>query len=74
MHRAEIDFDDTLFAAVEEKAKSLNLSVPTYIKKVLKKDVREKEIPSDKTDFSEFAGIWEDYDISQDAIRKKAWK
>ena len=26
------------------------------------------------TDFSEFAGMWQDYDVSQQSIRSKTWK
>lgn len=74
MHRTQIYFDEPLFEAIQQKAARYNLSISAYIREVLQKELEsEKELLA-PVDFSGFAGIWEDYDISQESIRKKAWK
>lgn len=62
-----------MFEEVKEAASSLNLSVSAYIREVLNKALEKKhqQIPPD---FSGFAGVWKDEDISLDTIRYKAWK
>lgn len=35
---------------------------------------KDKDIKTKKNKFSEFAGMWENYDVSIKSIRAKAWK
>ncbi len=74
MHRTQIYFDETLFEAVRQKATRHNLSISAYIRGVLQKDLEADKNLLAPTDFSDFAGLWEDYDVSQESLRKKAWK
>lgn len=73
MHRTQLYFDETMFEEIKETANSLNLSVSAYIREVLKKELNEKR-QQQSLDFSEFAGMWKDEDISLEGIREKAWK
>lgn len=73
MHRTQLYFDETMFEEIKETANSLNLSVSAYIREVLKKELKEKR-QQQSLDFSEFAGMWKDEDISLESIREKAWK
>lgn len=73
MHRTQLYFDEAMFEEVKETASSINLSVSAYIREVLKKELARKH-PQTSPDFSDFAGMWKDEDISLDTIREKAWK
>ena len=74
MHRTQIYFEDTMLEELKQKANSLGVSLSTYIQDVLKKDLEEKKRTPKKLDFSEFSGMWKDLDITQESIRKKAWR
>ena len=74
MHRTQIYFDEPLFEAIQQKAARYNLSISAYIREVLQKDLEAEKDLLAPVDFSGFAGLWEDYDISQESIREKAWK
>ncbi len=74
MHRTQIYFDESLFEELKNQANSLGLSLSAYIRKTLKKDLEEKKKKPQALDFSNFSGMWEDRDITQESIRKKAWK
>lgn len=74
MHRTQIYFDDPLFSAIKQQASRLNISVSAYIRETLKKELSRQQAKSEPIDFNEFAGMWEDRDISQESLRKKAWK
>ncbi|HFD11312.1 MAG TPA: hypothetical protein ENJ32_02410 [Crenotrichaceae bacterium] len=74
MHRTQIYFDEPLFEAVRQRAARHNLSISAYIRTVLQKELEAEKDQAMPVDFSDFAGLWEDYDISQDSIRSKAWK
>ena len=74
MHRTQIYFDESLFEELKNQANSLGLSLSAYIRKTLKKDLEEKKKKPQALDFSHFSGMWEDRDITQESIRKKAWK
>ena len=74
MHRTQIYFDDPLFVAIKQQASRLNISVSAYIRETLKKDTSPQQATSEPVDFSEFAGMWDDRDISQADLREKAWK
>ncbi len=74
MHRTQIYFEENLFEEIKEQAKQLNISMSAYIRKTLKKDLQEKKNKSDTTNLRDFAGMWEGRDITQESIRKDAWK
>ncbi len=44
------------------------------IKSVFKKDIQKKQLNKNKPNFDEFAGLWEDKDITIKDLREKAWK
>ncbi len=72
MHRTQIYFEEELFEAIKREANSLGISISAYIRSVLKKDLEQRK--KTKPDFSEFAGIWRDREITQKSIREIAWK
>lgn len=74
MHRTQIYFDESLFEELKGQANSLGLSLSAYIRKTLKKDLEEKKKKPQALDLSGFSGMWKDKDITQESIRKKAWK
>jgi metal-responsive CopG/Arc/MetJ family transcriptional regulator len=74
MHRTQIYFEENLFEEIKEQAKQLNISMSAYIRKTLKKDLQENKKKSNTTKLSDFAGMWEGRDITQESIRKDAWK
>lgn len=74
MHRTQIYFDESLFEELKGQANSLGLSLSAYIRKTLKKDLEEKKKKPQALDLSAFSGMWKDKDITQESIRKKAWK
>ena len=74
MHRTQIYFEENLLQEIKEQAKQLNISMSAYIRKTLKKDLHEKKNKPNVSNFAEFAGMWEDRDITQESLRKAAWK
>ena len=74
MHRTQIYFEETLFEELKQQANTLGISLSAYIRDILKKDLQEKKKKPTSTDLSSFAGMWEDRDISQESLRKKAWR
>lgn len=74
MHRTQIYFDEPLFEAIQQKAARHNVSISAYIREVLQKELEAEKDLLLPVDFSGFAGLWEDADISQESIRQKAWK
>ena len=73
MHRTQIYFEETMFEMIKQKAGALNVSVSAYIRDTLKKELEAQQDSEESIDFSDFAGLWEDADVTQDSIRKKAW-
>lgn len=74
MHRTQIYFEETLFQAIKQRANSMNISVSAYIRDTLKRELEDQEKREQPVDFSEFAGMWQDNDVTQEDIRAKAWK
>ena len=74
MHRTQIYFDEPLFNELKRQANAMGVTLSAYIREVLKKDLNEKKIYEQPIDLSPFAGIWQDRDITQETLRKKAWK
>jgi hypothetical protein len=74
MHRTQIYFEETLFEAIKKEANAMGVTLSAYIRDVLKKDLQHKKSKETKPDFSSFAGMWHDRDITQDSLREKAWK
>ncbi len=74
MHRTQIYFDESLFEELKSQANSLGLSLSAYIRKTLQKDLEEKRKKPQSLDLSNFSGMWEGREVTQESIRKKAWK
>ena len=74
MHRTQIYFEETLFEELKKQANLLGLSISAYIRDTLKKDLEEKSREPQALDFSKFSGMWENREIDQRSLRKKAWK
>ena len=74
MHRTQLYFDDELIQDIRQMAGKLNITVSAYIRDVLKKELAKQKELSQPVDFSEFAGMWKDQDITQENLRNKAWK
>ena len=74
MHRTQIYFEETLFEELKKQANLLGLSISAYIRDTLKKDLEEKNREPQTLDFSKFSGMWENREIDQKSLRKKAWK
>lgn len=74
MHRTQIYFEESLFEAIKQKANSMNISVSAYIRETLKAELESQKLKAEPVDFSDFAGMWQDHEITQQSIREKAWK
>jgi len=74
MHRTQIYFDEALYESIKQQANRLGISISAYIRNVLKKDIEKKQSNKNKPNFDEFAGLWEDRDITIKDLRDKAWK
>ncbi len=74
MRRTQIYFEEQFFESKKKKASSLNLSVSAYIRDAMKRDMEAQIKKQQPINLSNFSGLWQDYDISIDSIREKAWK
>jgi predicted DNA-binding ribbon-helix-helix protein len=74
MHRTQIYFEESMFEALKKQANTLGVSLSSYIREVLERDLEQRNNTPRKPDFSSFAGMWEDREISQEHLRDKAWK
>ena len=74
MHRTQIYFEEPLFEAIKKQANILGVSLSAYIREVLKHDLEQRNRTPDKPDFSAFAGMWNDREVTQESLRDKAWK
>jgi hypothetical protein len=74
MHRTQIYFEEQFFDSIKKKARSMNLSVSAYIRDTVKRDLDVQKKNHQPIDISEFSGLWQDYDVSLNSIREKAWK
>lgn len=74
MHRTQIYFEESLFQEVRKKAVRHKVSVSAYIRDVIRRDLEDNNQEITRPDYSEFAGMWSDKDISQEKLRNKAWK
>ena len=74
MHRTQIYFEESLFEELKRQSNAMGISLSAYIRDTLKKDLDQKKREHTKIDFSNFSGMWEDREISQEALREKAWK
>jgi len=73
MHRTQIYFEEPLFEQIRMEAKRMGLSISAYIRDVVQRDLTQKRSRQFTEDFSEFAGMWKDSDITQQTLREKAW-
>jgi len=74
MHRTQIYFEEGLFEAIKQKAGNMNLSISAYIRATMEAELKQQNQKGQSIDFSDFAGMWQDYDTNQKSIREKAWK
>ena len=74
MHRTQIYFEEELFKAIKKEANSLGVSISAYIREVLKRDLEQRRHILKRPDFSEFAGMWKDREVTQESIRESAWR
>ena len=74
MHRTQIYFEEDLFEAIKQKASNHKLTISAYIRKTMAKELELQKRKAMPADFSGFAGMWQDYEVSQESIRAKAWK
>ena len=74
MHRTQIYFDELLFESIKRHADAEGTTISAYIRKALKQQVDSLNDNTQQMDLSEFAGLWEDRDISVKDLRNKAWK
>ena len=74
MHRTQIYFEEPFFEELKRQANALGMSLSAYIRETLKKDMEEKKKKPSSVDLSNFSGMWEDRDITQESLRTKAWK
>ena len=74
MHRTQIYFEEPFFEELKRQANTLGMSLSAYIRETLKKDMEEKKKKPSSVDLSNFSGMWEDRDITQESLRTKAWK
>jgi len=74
MHRTQIYFEEALFEQIRHEAKKMGISISAYIRNALQRDLAAHNAEKRHTDLSDFIGMWHDRDISQDTIRKEAWR
>ena len=74
MRRTQIYFEEQFFESIKKKASSMNLSVSAYIRDAMRRDMEVQNKKQQPIDLSDFSGLWQDYRISIDSIREKAWK
>ena len=74
MHRTQIYFEEPFFEELKRQANTLGISLSAYIREVLKKDLEKRRKTPQKPDFSDFSGMWEARDITQESLREEAWK
>jgi len=74
MHRTQIYFEESLFEELKSQANTLGISLSAYIRDTLKKDLQEKKNKPQSSDFSQFSGMWEGRDTTQESLREQAWK
>ena len=74
MQRTQIYFEEHMLEELKQKASNLGISLSAYIRNSLQKNMNDEEQTPKKLNLSEFSGIWKDKDITQESIRKVAWK
>ncbi len=74
MHRTQIYFEESLFEAIKQRANNMDLSISAYIRATMEAELEQQKHKQQPIDFSDFTGMWQDYDIDQQSIREKAWK
>jgi len=74
MHRTQIYFEEPLFEELKAQANALGISLSAYIRNTLKKDLQEKKNKPQSNDFSQFTGMWEGRETTQETLREQAWK
>lgn len=74
MHRTQIYFEEVMFEEIKQRANMIGVSISEYIRSLVQKELKKEPKKQNKADFKQFAGMWEDRDVSLESIREKAWK
>lgn len=74
MHRTQIYFEEVMFDELKQRARGVGVSISEYIRSLVQKDLQKQPPKPQKTDFDQFAGMWQERDISLESIREKAWR
>ncbi len=74
MHRTQIYFEEPMFEELKQQANKLGMSLSAYIRETLKKNLEENRKKPSSVDLSNFSGMWEGREITQESLREKAWK
>jgi len=74
MHRTQIYFEESLFEQIRHEAKRMGISISAYIRNAIHRDLASSKSENKSHDLSEFVGMWHNRDITQDSIRKEAWR
>ncbi len=74
MHRTQIYFEEEVFEEIKKTARTMNVSVSSFIRTTVAKEIKAKKDAAKVLDLSEFSGLWEDTEIDQKSLREKAWK
>ena len=74
MHRTQIYFEEPFFEELRSQANALGVSLSAYIRETLKKELQKKKNEPQTHDFSQFAGMWEGRDTTQESLREQAWR
>ena len=74
MHRTQIYFEESLFEELKAQANMMGVSLSAYIRETLKKDLKQRKKSPKKRDLSQYSGMWEGREITQEDLRKEAWK
>ena len=74
MHRTQIYFEEPLFEELKSHANALGISLSAYIRNTLRKELQKKRNEPQTNDFSQFSGMWKGRDVTQESLRKQAWK
>ncbi len=74
MHKTQIYFEEPLFEELKQQASKLGMSLSSYIRETLKKHLEEHRQKPSSVDLSEFSGMWEGREITQESLREEAWR
>ena len=74
MHRTQLYFEEELFEQVKQQSSGMGLSVSAFIRQAVRTELERQQKAAQPVDLSEFSGMWNDNDVSQQSLRSKSWK